>query len=41
MSAIEIEVKTDEETKATDVDLIELTLEQLGDVAGGTTYVLY
>jgi hypothetical protein len=41
MNVTEIEVTTNEEAKATDVELIELTLEQLGDVGGGTTYVLY
>jgi hypothetical protein len=41
MNAIECEVTTNEETTGTDQELIELTLEQLGDVAGGSTYVLY
>jgi hypothetical protein len=35
------ETETAESSKPSMVEIVELTVEELGDVGGGTTYVLY
>jgi hypothetical protein len=35
------ETETAQSVKSTMVEIVELTVAELGDVGGGTTYVLY